>query len=356
MGGKSSSPDYQGAAVAQGEANREVVRDQTFANRPDQFTPFGSVQWNPYQTVDPATGEATTAWQQVQSLTPELQSILNRQINMQGARTDLAGSMVGRTMNELGQPMDWGSLTPRGEVPTSQFTIAEPLQRDLDYSGAPEIGDPMALRARAEDTIYNRGAQRLSDRFGTQRRNMEVQLRNRGLRPGDEAYDSAMSGLAQAENDAFGGLAADTVRLGQSEAAQLFGQDVTRRNVATGEADRMGNFANLAGNQAFQQNLAANQQNFGQAMQGSQYANMIRQQQIAEEAQRRGMSLNEMNALLSGQQVSTPTMPNFTAASQAQPAPIFQGAVNQGNFNQMGQQSLFSGLTGIGSAAIGALF
>ena len=38
-------------------------------------------------------------------------------------------------------------------------------------------------------------------------------------------------------------------------------------------------------------------------MSASQYQNQLRQQAIAEEAQRRNMSLNEMNALLTGQQV-----------------------------------------------------
>jgi hypothetical protein len=47
-------------------------------------------------------------------------------------------------------------------------------------------------------------------------------------------------------------------------------------------------------------------------------------------------------------------MPNFIGASQAQAAPIYQGAVDQGNFNQMGQQSLYSGLGGLASAGLSA--
>ena len=68
---------------------------------------------------------------------------------------------------------------------------------------------------------------------------------------------------------------------------------------------------------AYQQALQANQQNFGQSMAGSQYANQIRQQQISEAMQKRGFNLNEINALLSGQQVGMPQMPNFSAAQQA---------------------------------------
>ena len=124
MGGK-SSPDYSGAAVAQGEANREVVRDQTFANRPDQYTPWGATSWTPYQATDPATGEATTAWSQTQSLTPELQDILNKQIAIQSGRSDVAGALTGRMGTEFTQPMDWRGLKSKGMWITQTF----PCQR-----------------------------------------------------------------------------------------------------------------------------------------------------------------------------------------------------------------------------------
>ena len=141
MGGK-SSPDYSGAAAAQGEANREVVRDQTFANRPDQFTPWGATSWTPYQATDPATGEATTAWSQTQSLTPELQDILNKQIAIQSGRSDVAGALTGRMGAEFTQPMDWRGLNPMGEVPTQQYTIPEEVQRNVDYSDIPAPSAP----------------------------------------------------------------------------------------------------------------------------------------------------------------------------------------------------------------------
>jgi hypothetical protein len=70
----------------------------------------------------------------------------------------------------------------------------------------------------------------------------------------------------------------------------------------------------------------------GRAQVGTQ--GQIRQQAIAEEAQRRGMSLNELNALLTGQQVSMPQMPGF-AQAQAGQAPNFLGAAQaQGQYNQ----------------------
>ncbi len=82
----------------------------------------------------------------------------------------------------------------------------------------------------------------------------------------------------------------------------------------------------------------------------------LRQQAIAEEAQRRGMSLNELNALLTGAQVSMPQgmgqAPNSTAAG-SQPLQSLAAANAQGNYNaQMaGNNDWGSGIGGIASVA-----
>lgn len=351
MGGKSSSPDYVGAAAAQGEANAEVVRDQTYANRPDQYTPWGATTWTPYQTVDPATGEAVTSWSQTQSLTPELQDILNKQIAIQSGRSDIAGMLTGRLGGEFGTPMDWRGLNPMGQVPTAQFTIPEELQRNVDYSGIPGVDNGREIRSRAERAIYDKGASRLNDQFGSRRQQLEIQLRNQGLNPGDAAYQAQMQSLNDQETDAYGQLQMDSIMGGQSEANQMFNQSMARRNMYTNERDRVASFFNQAAQQAYGQAMGANAQNYQQAMAGSQYANQIRQQQITEAMQKRGFGLNEINALLSGQQVNAPQMPNFMGASAAQAAPIYQAAVDQGNYNA--GMSPWNALIGAGGTALG---
>lgn len=346
MGGK-SSPNYGDLAVAQGEANAGVVRDQTYANRPTQYTPWGYTQWNNESVTDPASGEQTTKWTQTQGLTPELQELLNKQIAIQGGRTDIAGSLTQRMGQEFGTPMNWDNLSPMGGAPGLQLTAPEQTQRTLDYSGISDISDPTQLRQQAEDAMFNKAKSRLDPQFASKRNELEIKLRNQGLGPEDEAWKSQMGQLDMQETDAFNQAMYQASDAGRAEAGQLFGQDVTRRNTYTGERDRQGSFYNQAGQQQFGQAFQANQANYQQAMQGSQYANAIRQQQITEEMQKRGFSLNEINALLSGQQVNTPQMPNFTGASAAQPAPIYQAGVDQGNFNQGQNQMWMQGLTGL---------
>ena len=135
MGGK-SSPDYGDLAVAQGEANEGVVREQTYANRPTQYTPWGYTSWGATPYTDPGSGDTVTRWEQTQGLTPQLQDILNKQMAITEGRSDLAGLLTGRMGTEFGNQMDWSGIGPMGQVPTGQFTLPENLQRELNYQGA----------------------------------------------------------------------------------------------------------------------------------------------------------------------------------------------------------------------------
>ena len=63
----------------------------------------------------------------------------------------------------------------------------------------------------------------------------------------------------------------------------------------------------------------------------SKYSNQIRQQQLTEAMQLRGFELNEINALLAGQQVGMPQMPSFAQAESSVPSDIIGAGVAQAN-------------------------
>jgi hypothetical protein len=75
----------------------------------------------------------------------------------------------------------------------------------------------------------------------------------------------------------------------------------------------------------------------------------LRQQGIAEEAQRRGMSLNELNALLTGQQVNSPQMPSFMGASAGQAPNLLGAAQMQGDYGLKQAEMKAAGAPDIGS-------
>jgi hypothetical protein len=334
MGGK-SSPDYGDMAVQQGEVNEGVVRDQTYANRPTQQTPWGYTSWDQEAYIDPASGEETTRWNQTQGLTPELQEILNKQLAIQSGRSDVAGGLTDRLASEYGSAMNWDGLNPLAGSPEQQYTMPE------SYEGVAGIGDPTAMRQRAEDSYFGQAQSRLQPRFAEQRQNLEAKMRNQGIGPEDAAWKSQMGALGQQETDAYGQAQYDATRAGLGEQNQLWNQGMGARQQGIGEA-----------NNQFNQALGSNAQNYGQNMQTSNYANQIRQQQMTEAMQQRGFSLNEINALLSGQQVGTPNMPSFNTASSAQAAPIYESGVAQGNYDQA--QNPMNGLMGLAGTLGGA--
>jgi hypothetical protein len=325
MGGKSDSTDWGAVAAGQGEENAGVVRDQLYANRPNQYTPWGAQTWQTDETVD-ANGNPITNWTQTTSLTPELQDQYNKMMAISGGRMDIAGMLTGRMGGEFGQEMDWRGLNPMGQRPTAQYTLSEG-----------SIGDPNAFRGRAENAMYDSAMSRLQPQFESRRAGLETKMRNQGLRPEDAAWKSQMSGMDNAQNDQNNQAMWSATDAGRQEAAQMWGQ-------------------NMGQNQNnYQQSLGANAQNFGQSMQGSQYANQIRQQQITEALTKRGSSLNEIQALLNGQQVGMPSMPNFQGAQAAAPAPLMQGAAQnasgQNASNPMGGLMNMAGSLGGGYLA-----
>jgi hypothetical protein len=93
----------------------------------------------------------------------------------------------------------------------------------------------------------------------------------------------------------------------------------------------------------------------GQDLTAANYQNTLRQQQITEEMQRRGFSLNEINAILSGQQIGMPGMPGFNQAGVVEGADM-TGAARDTYSGQMDAFSADQAMTqSILNAGAGAM-
>lgn len=478
MGKKSSStppaPDYAALAAQQAKSSKEVTRDQTYANRPNQVTPWGNVSWTPTETVDPSTGKKVTSWTQNTTLTPELQAALDSQISLQRGRSDLGNSLMGQVSDQLSKPFDWGSMPERGQnVGLSNFqtysggpslqsyqgnspqlntyVATENAQRvagrpdlqsgvntqrvqnrvNLNDNGQLQATDDLA-RQRIEQGLFDR----MSPIHERQSTALEVKLANQGITPGSAAYkravqdlndqqsrerydamqtagqemqrnqqmalgnrqqmtneDLATAGLFNSANQQKFGQDLAAAQFGNTALKDMYGMDLSNVNTNNaaiqqdfGQRLAAGNFENAAKSTqqaldlarlgfnndaaykqqgldlaALQFNNQVGQQQFNQAMQQSQYQNQLRNSAIAEEMQRRGMGLNEINALLSGQQVNMPQMPGFNSAGAAQPVQSlaaggmqYQAALDAANMQNMGNNSMMSGLGSLFGSALGA--
>ena len=315
IGGKAPAPpDYTAAAEAQAEGSRQNVVEQTYANRPDINTPYGSISWE--RPEYPGAGDAggyggeggggpsglgstirgvlgqggggegggggydPTEWAMNLNLPPEMLEALQSQQRIASGRSRMGEALLGQAGADLSGGMDWGSL--------------------------PGMTGGADARNRAEQAIYERAASRLDPMWQQRTSGMETQLANQGLTPGSEAYDRAMGNLGRDRTDAYQTAIREAIMGGGSEASRQQALDL-----------------------------------------------QARQQGISEGLQRQYGGMNALNAFLSGQQVGMPQMPGFNTAGQAQ-APQYLNAANmqyQGDLNQYGanQASLQGLMGGMGS-------
>jgi len=422
MGSKRTPPppDYTGAAMAQAQASRENLNMQNFANRPTINTPFGSETWQTNAVIDPATGQRVTQFTQNTTLNPALQQALDSQINIQQGRSDLANAFLGRVGEEYRQPFDFQNLPALtsagmpGQLQTNIADYSPGLQSDVMRQGVvsgfnfggPQMsvnfGNAPAL-PQYDAGFRNQVAGELMEQMlpvqRMQQQALETDLSNRGFKVGSVGYQRALDDL----NARQSGERYNALNQAGNEAQRLFNMQMGGRQQGVNEALSAGNFANQAqgqffnqlmgqanlanqaGQQAFGQNLAAAQfgnqalnqaqgldinrlqamnqasnQQFNQNLQYAQMMNQLRQQAIAEQAQRRGMSLNEMNALLTGQQVGMPQMPRFVPSGVAETPQLlaaanmnYQAQLDAANARNAGIGNAMSGLFGLGSAALG---
>ena len=365
MGGKGSAPatpDYLGATQLQGELNKENLNTQNYANRPTINTPFGTQSWGTQSVTDPATGQVVTQWTQNNTLAPGLQSALQDQINIQAGRSNLANNFMGRVANEYGTAPDYSNLPNMAQAaqPASLQTGTTDYVPGLATSF--NFGNPLPqFDSSYRDTVANQLMERMQPTHDYQQRQLEAKLSNMGFRAGTEGYDRELKNLANRQAaerynalDTAGNEAQRLYNMQMGTAQAGYQQNLGAaqfQNQAIGQANAL-DLANMqAGNQAAAQQYGLNQQ-FANAQ------NQLRQQAIAEMLQRRGTSLNEMNALLNGQQVQMPQMPSFNTAGLAQ-TPNIVGALQSQYDAQLGaynaQNAGMNNLLGAG-AQLGAAY
>lgn len=182
-----SPPDFTGAAREQANASRDIARDQTMANRPNQENPFGStVQW---------TQGPDGQWTQRQSFG--------------GPMAGAANSLQQQAANVLGQPLDFGSLGTLG------------------------TGD--SARNQAIDSAFTQAASRLDPMWSRREDATRTRLLNQGLTEGSEAYNNAMGDLGQQRNDAYTSALASAISQGTAAGDSAFRNNLASRQQGLSE-------------------------------------------------------------------------------------------------------------------------
>ena len=268
------APDYVGAAVAQGTANKDAAIASSRLNNPNVFNPYGTQTWQ----ENGADGRPTLT----QTLSPEQQALYSQSMQTKGLLGDLGTQGATALKGVIGNQLDLSgaSAAPGSAQQTRQNTFD-------------------AMMSRVNEDTTNQRDQKDSDLIAA------------GIRPGTKAYDDAQNLIGRQYNDAR-----QQALLGSGQEAQRdFGMDTQRRKDA-----------------------------------------------IAETLLGRQTPLNEINALMSGSQVSNPfAVPGAAQNSNIAPAPLFgaaqaQGAADMNAYNAQaaGNNAMMSGLFSLGGAAMGS--
>lgn len=172
------APDYASAAKETAAGNLEAARYATKANRMTQINPYGQIEYT-QDATDP------DRWTQTQTLSPEAQDTVNRQIALS---------------NDYAQIAQTGLDKARG-------TLENP---NLDVSQLPARA--INVGQTAQDAIMSR----LDPRFAQQEDQLRTRLANQGITLGSEAYGREMNQFGQNRNDAMMQAALQGINLDQA--------------------------------------------------------------------------------------------------------------------------------------------
>lgn len=362
------APDYTSLAQQTQASNQQAQTSTDWANRPTQVDMYGNkTSWSATPGIDPATGKTVNQWTQQTQLSPQQQAILNQQQGLQQGMMGQASSMLGAAQSAMSQPIDYSKFQGYGQAPTAgglnanQYATSGAGQGIMSGLNTGSLGSMPQADDAGRQRIENMLFSRMDPQHQQAQAGLEAKLANMGLTRGSTAWNRELQRLGdQQSRERY-----DAMNVGGQEQARQFGMQMQGRQQGWNELLGAGQFQNAAQAQGFGQGMAQNAQNFGQqaqagqqnfsqGMQASEYNNRLRQQQIAEEMQRRQTPLNELNAFMSGQQVRNPAFEQFNASRNVGGVD-YLGAGQQGynaaldsyNAKQAQQQGLMSGLGGL---------
>jgi hypothetical protein len=189
-----AAPDYRAAAQETAAGNVDAARLATAANRVNQVTPYGNLDYS--ITGQDPYGNPT--WTATTSLSDVGQQLLNNQ-----NQTSLG---LGGTINAA-----------LGQV---QSTMGEAFNPNLPSTGI-----------NPGQSYQDAYMQRLAPQLAQSRESTQAQLANQGIVPGTTAYDNAMRQQSMRENDLLLGATTQGFGVGSQANQQAFNQEMTKYNM-----------------------------------------------------------------------------------------------------------------------------
>lgn len=285
-GDSPTAPDPYSSADAQYEFGTAAADYNAALNRVDTTSPTGTTAYQ-IEGYDPQTG-APIYSQNTTLSTPE-QGILNSSEGLQQGQLNTGQNLLDQfnTASAAGAP----------KIPGVQYSASgAPVQTSLNTSNVPGIQDVSSLEQSGQSTALAGEMAALQPGLDQQREQLDSSLRNSGAHPGDPAYDNAMNALDQDQASQKTQAAGAAITAGTGLQNTNYGEEANTNQQIFGEDQSKMASDNTGAAQQFSQNVTnANLNNTGG------------QTALANYAQQMNIPLNELESLLGGSQVSTPS-------------------------------------------------
>ena len=196
--GKSSSappaPDYTGAANATAAGNLDAARAATAANRVNQVTPYGNLDYS----INGQDPYGNPTWTATTSLNDVGTQLLNNQNNASLGLGTSINSQLGNVQNTMSQPFN---------------------------PNLPQVG------INAGQNYQDAAMQRLKLQIDQSREALNTQLANSGIPVGSEAWKRAQMSQGQKENDLLAANTTQGFNTGLAANQNAFNQQLTQYNM-----------------------------------------------------------------------------------------------------------------------------
>ena len=189
-----AAPDYTGAANATAAGNLAAAQAASAANRVNQVTPYGNLDYS--QNGTDAQGNPT--YTATTSLSDVGQQLLNNQNNASLGLGSAINSQLGNVQNTMSQPFN---------------------------PNLPQVG------INAGQNYQDAAMQRLAPQISQQRELLTNQLANSGIPVGSQAWQTAQTNQGQKENDLLAANTTQGFNTGLAANQQAYNQAQTNYNM-----------------------------------------------------------------------------------------------------------------------------
>lgn len=370
--GKPKSPDPVKTGEMQTATNIGTAVANSYLGNVNQKTPDGSLTYSQTGTtkwIDPVSKKEyeIPTFTATQTLSDQQQKIKNQTDGASLNLATLAKNQSGRLDSLLSKPFTLKGAPAGGKASSlglpAYSMIAQGPQLQTEIGDAGDItrsyGTDYAANVKnVEEALM----QRQDPYLERDRKALEQRLADQGVSRGSQAWRSAMDDASRARNDArlgavinagqeqnrLAGLERDRAIFENDAQGQAFQQEAARAQFGNASEQQMADNAYRRRTT----NNATRDQLFNAQLAKMNAADQDRQQWIQEKFAVRNQPLNEISALLSGGQVTSPQFMNIQG--QKIPTTDYAGLIMQDYANRSANwQSGAGGLLGIGASLIG---